>query len=824
LFSRRQCGTFRHTLIFFIHLFFIHPFCGGLVKRSQFWVAVVASAIRLLCPEALEAQWGTPTSMPFPLGHGAYVISAVDTSVVWCNALNVSGGNSDWFARTTDGGSTWQAGKISGAGTLDNGSITAVGSLTAWATKSDRTRTTSSGVFKTSDGGMTWFRQATAFDGAGGNPMFIHFWNADTGLVVGERNKSSWEIYTTSNGGSTWLPVPLANIPPIAGDTLTEAFEYNVLGHSFWFCTSTGRVFRSTNQGETWTAAVVGPGYGRVHSVAFQDQNTGLATSFVGGNPTTVKTTDGGDTWFAITPPTVPTPHIMVHVPGTSGVYVVTGHDWPGGVVGSAFTADAGSNWTTIDGRGYGPLRFIAPNVGWVAAGAYPLGTQGTMQKWIGTALYAGLHSSSPAINFGNVLVSKADTMVIQVSNAGLRPLYLHTIANKHPEYALLNLPSFPAAIQPGGSLAFNVSFRPVRQGVVNDTVFIGSDDTLHPVLKVGLGGKGISAISPARAGVLYTTSQGTPEGYLLSMSTEDGAIDTIGALGVPEIQGMSIRHSDKVIYGSYATATSTTFYTIAGVSGDAVRARVIPLGNLRAIAFSPGDTLYGATSKGSLYRIDLATGQADSLGTSQGLTYSGLSFRPGRNQLWASVRTPLDNIFTINTTTGAATFVGLTGFSAPTLSLAFDPRGGLFALIDNGSGEGYLASVDTISASGAIVAGPLSVSNLQAIATRTDSLGTVPVREPYDGNLPLAYELRQNFPNPFNPTTTITYALPVDANVSLTIYDIIGQKVIQLLNGRAAAGYHDLRFDASNLASGIYFYRLQAGDFVQTRKLLVLR
>jgi photosystem II stability/assembly factor-like uncharacterized protein len=790
------------------------------VKRSQFWVAVVASAIGLSCPEALEAQWGTPVSIPFPLGQPALDISAVDGDIVWCTATKVSGGVSNWFAKTTDGGAVWTAGSISGAGNLDNGSITALDALTAWVTKRDLSRTTNGGVYKTTDGGSTWLRQSTAYNGIGDNPMFIHFWNADTGLVVGE-NVTSWKIYRTYNGGTTWLAVSEANIPPIAGDSLSEGFESDVVGDTFWFCTSNGRVFRSRDRGQTWSATAIGPGYGRVHSVAFQDGNIGLATSFVGEIPTTVKTTDGGDTWFAIAPPATPTPHILTHVPGTMGVYTVTGHVWPSGVTGSAYTTDAGSHWTNIDGLDHGQSVFVAPNVGWIAGF---LGSQANMSKWIGTALYAGLHASSLAINFANVLVSTADTMAIQVNNTGVGTLTIHSVSNGHSEYALLNLPSFPLAIQPGGSFEFDISFRPVTQGVVKDTVSIGSDDTLHPVLKISLGGKGIPVISPAQAGVMYTTSQGTPEGYLLSMSTVNGAIDTIGSLGVPEIQGMSIRHSDNAIYGSYATATSTTFYAIAGVSGDAVRTRVIPLGNLRAIAFSPGDTLYGATSTGSLYRIDLATGRTDSLGTTQGLTYSGLSFPPRRNELWASVRTPLDNIFTINTTTGAATFVGVTGLSALTLSLAFDPRGNLFALIDNGSGEDYLASVDTISASGAIVAGPLSVSNLRAIAVRTDSLATVPVGEAYDGSLPLAYELRQNFPNPFNPTTTITYALPVDANVSLTIYDIIGQKVIQLLNGRATAGYHDLRFDASNLASGIYFYRLQTGDFVRTRKLLVLR
>ena len=92
------------------------------------------------------------------------------------------------------------------------------------------------------------------------------------------------------------------------------------------------------------------------------------------------------------------------------------------------------------------------------------------------------------------------------------------------------------------------------------------------------------------------------------------------------------------------------------------------------------------------------------------------------------------------------------------------------------------------------------------------------------DELLPTEFRLEQNYPNPFNPTTTIKFTLPETELVNLKIYDVMGKEVAVLLNEEKSAGLHSVEFDAGKLASGTYYYKLQAGNNIETRKMLLLK
>lgn len=90
--------------------------------------------------------------------------------------------------------------------------------------------------------------------------------------------------------------------------------------------------------------------------------------------------------------------------------------------------------------------------------------------------------------------------------------------------------------------------------------------------------------------------------------------------------------------------------------------------------------------------------------------------------------------------------------------------------------------------------------------------------------NSPQRFRLNQNYPNPFNPSTIISFSLPVSSNVKLEVYDLMGRKVRSLLNGQMSTGEHEVAFNASGLSSGIYIYRLQAGDNVINKMMTLLK
>ena len=144
-------------------------------------------------------------------------------------------------------------------------------------------------------------------------------------------------------------------------------------------------------------------------------------------------------------------------------------------------------------------------------------------------------------------------------------------------------------------------------------------------------------------------------------------------------------------------------------------------------------------------------------------------------------------------------------------------------------SGGGGVASGGDYSVSATIgqpVAGTVIGEEPQVLSGFWHIRGTdiVTSIEEQKVSLPEEFNLDQNYPNPFNPTTTIAFSIPEDSDVRLVIYDMLGRQVATLVDETKSAGSYDVTFNAENLASGTYIYRLHAGENLKTRTMTLVK
>ena len=115
-------------------------------------------------------------------------------------------------------------------------------------------------------------------------------------------------------------------------------------------------------------------------------------------------------------------------------------------------------------------------------------------------------------------------------------------------------------------------------------------------------------------------------------------------------------------------------------------------------------------------------------------------------------------------------------------------------------------------------------VEHFSTLVIKSNPEITTDTPKPGFGSIPDRFELLQNYPNPFNPITTIEFRLAEASNVSVTIFAITGQKITTLVSTKYEAGTHRIQWDASGVASGLYFYRVETDNMAQIKKMILLR
>lgn len=318
--------------------------------------------------------------------RGISYISIADANTVWATAYDGSGNNANVqeFTKTTNGGTTWIPGTIDlGNTALGISMIDAIDANTAWVAAYPNGTGQTGGIWKTIDGGSTWTRQNTAsYNNASSFTNVVHFWDANNGFCQGDPINGEFELYTTTDGGTTWTAVPGANIPdPLSGE-YGYTGQIEVVGDNVWFSTNKGRLYYSSDRGHNFTVYQTPlsdfGGQTQSGNFSFKDANNGI---IVDNNATVYKTTDGGANWTQITP---------VGTVFTSGLCWVEGTDLifstgaAQGASGSSYSEDGGTIWTNIDSEQHLYVEFLDSQTGWSGWFNTDANTKG-MWKWNST-------------------------------------------------------------------------------------------------------------------------------------------------------------------------------------------------------------------------------------------------------------------------------------------------------------------------------------------------------------------------------------------------------------------------------------------------------
>lgn len=371
-----------------------------------------------------------------PLTYTGFIndIEVTDANTVWglpwdATATATATRN---FVRTIDGGSTWTVGTIPAPTNFLPSNIWPIDGNTCFVAMYG---TAGGGrVYKTTDGGATWaqvgsnmYTQPTSFANV------VYFWDANNGFTMGDPagpGVAKYEIYTTSDGGTTWTRVPAANLP-----TLTNPGEYGItnlfsaVGDNIWYGTTYGDVYRSTDGAQTWTKAATGlpanntaGGRFDITDVAFSDSLNGIVTQVTATGFTIVRTTDGGLTWSTITPAGTCYAGEVEGIPGSTSTFVSAGSSTALGF-GTSISSDGGLTWTDIDvGASHTAIDFLNDSLGY---GGEFINVGGPGGAWKYTIIPT-IACTDPTITAGTVsgsdtLICSGDTLTV-ISNGVIAP------------------------------------------------------------------------------------------------------------------------------------------------------------------------------------------------------------------------------------------------------------------------------------------------------------------------------------------------------------------------------------------------------------------
>lgn len=335
-----------------------------------------------------------------------------------------------------------------------------------------------------------------------------------------------------------------------------------------------------------------------------------------------------------------------------------------------------------------------------------------------------------------------------------------------------------------------------------------------------------------ATKGTLYASSESQNSGSVIQIDKNTGKGTNVGSSGFATLKSISINPQTDELFGFTYSPGLTNVIKVDGKNGFGIHQfrTSVPLSTM---AFTPSGELLGiATPPPSgkfdvpaqrLYKINLTSGDAQSL-TALKIKAAAMAIEPATGDIWISVDTTedKDKIYKIDVTTGDTTFIGRAEIGNKTIrALAFDNHGNLWGAYGEKNVVGTFIKIDKMTGVATSI-GTTGYEGITGLVFAPDSLTSID----HEQTNPNSYALFNNYPNPFNPSTVISYQLPENSFVILKVFDVLGNEVESLVNEYQTAGVKTITLDLreKEFSSGIYFYQLKAGIFCQTKKMLLLK
>jgi hypothetical protein len=449
----------------------------------------------------------------------------------------------------------------------------------------------------------------------------------------------------------------------------------------------------------------------------------------------------------------------------------------------------------------------------------------------------------SGASAFGDPIISDFGTVevgtnsiikTVVLTNFGDQDLEITDIPSSVGDFNLVTTLTFPITLSTyDDSLSLEFTFSPTVAGEAQEIFTLTSNDP--DFAGFTLMGNGF-VVNPAFDKVMYASSGSQNDGNILTINKETGQGTNVGPSSFFDVLGITINPLNDKLYAVRSNLFESQILLVDGLEGTSYGYPAFDLPEMVTIAFDTSGTLYGALETGDIYLIDLVDKTYEYVSTTP-IDIAAIIFEPMTNDLWAARKGGFgeskDELYKIDLPTGDTTLVGETGFNTSTNDLTFDEYGVLYGIKGTGSQISDLFTLDVNTGEGTII-GSVGLQALTGLAyAETGIINNVKIDE--DNNtVPTDFALSQNYPNPFNPSTSIEFSVPVNSNVTVTIYNLLGQVVTTLVNEEVSAGHYSTVWNGVDdngfqVSTGVYLYEMKTNgnngtEYSQIKKMVLLK